>query len=191
MIDEEVKEDKLEKEMPGNLEESKDDANKDDADKTVEEEDNIEGKSDTEDVKSDGQEKKSEDFSIFITDSDTFDIDIQCYKDGNELKVKGIDGDYDDTRKSKKISIKFKRPSQGDLTLINTQAGKWSSSPIMESDDTYRNLMSLEFARMIVLIREWTLPDPLTVDVLVTLDPKIVKAIVYEVREKISMDGII
>lgn len=134
---------------------------------------------------------EEDDFSIFVSDSDTFDIEIKCYRDNDELKVEGVDTEYDVDKKAKAIKVTFKRPSQGDLTLINTQAGRWTSSQIVDSDETYKNLMSLEFARIIVLIREWNLSEALTVDVLATLDPKIVKSMIYKVREKISMDGII
>jgi len=128
-------------------------------------------------------------FSPFIHESDIFDIIIRCYKDKEKgLLVDKVDTEFEeDKQEIRGITFTFKYPSQGDFNIISTQAGA-----IVNEDDApdHINLNKLEFARLLVLIRKWSLPEELSNSNLVDLDPKIVKAVIYGLREKLNLNGI-
>jgi len=128
-------------------------------------------------------------FSPFIYESDTFDIIIKCYKDEKlGLLVDKVDTEFEESKlEVREITFTFKYPSQGDFNIISTQAGT-----IVNEDDTpnHINLNKLEFARLLVLVRKWSLPEELSNPNLVDLDPKIVKAVIYGLREKLNLNGI-
>ena len=128
-------------------------------------------------------------FSPFIGEDDRFDIKVRCYKDKERgLLVDGIDTAFDkDSKDVKDIIFTFKYPSQGDLNIISSQAGSY-----INTDDSPEqvNLNKLEFARLLVLIRAWSLPEDLTNVRIIDTDPKIIKSVIYLLRDKISLDGI-
>jgi len=129
-------------------------------------------------------------FSPFVTENDRFDIFVKCYKEKNdEIIVKNVDIGFDDERKDiKEIKFTFKHASQGDFNIISSQAGL-----VVNEDDKADNvsLNKLEFARLLVLIRDWNLPYELNNSNIIGLNPKIVKAVIYDLREKISLEGIL
>jgi len=125
--------------------------------------------------------------SIFINETDVFDIIIKFNKVDGALKVEFVDDDFIDEN-SKEIKITFKYPSQGDYDLINGYVSKSSK----DDDDTFvRDFMKLELARVLVLIRKWSLKEKLSNDSIYKLHPKVFKCITYHVREKISTDGLL
>jgi hypothetical protein len=137
-------------------------------------------------------EEDKDDFSVFVTEDDLFDIIVRCQMNDGKLLVEEVDEDFDKDGKIKEITFEFKRPSQGDLALINTQSGKWIASSVSAEDqDVYKNLMTMEYARLLVLVRSWNLKESLTTDAVARLDPKIVKSITNQMRDKIGLDGII
>ncbi len=129
-------------------------------------------------------------FSPFVTEDDKFDILVKCYKDDkDEIMVSRVDFSFDDKREDiKEIRFTFKHASQGDFNIISNQGGT-----IVNEDDTpdHVNLNKLEFARLLVLIRDWNLPQELSNVNIVNLNPKIIKSVIYGLREKISLEGIL
>lgn len=136
------------------------------------------------------QEKVDDDFSdIFITEKDVFDISVEYYKKDENLYVEGIDENFDKNSKTKKLSITFKYPNQGDIGLINIQSHNTKSS--MDGDMSVRDFLALEFHRFNVLIRKWSLNKEINNSNVLSVHPKIIKSFLSKIREKIGMDGII
>ena len=127
---------------------------------------------------------------IFITENSTFDISVIFQKDENKILVENVDASFDEKNivDSKSINITFKYPSQGDITEI-------ANSPIRSSVKGLETLSVsdftlLETARMLCLIRKWSIKKPINNQSIMELNPKIVKAIIYKIREKIGNEGI-
>jgi hypothetical protein len=136
------------------------------------------------------QEKAEDDFSdIFVTEKDIFDIFVEYYKKDGNLYVEGVDENFDKTFKTKKLSMTFKYPNQGDIGLINIQAHNTKSS--MGGDMSVRDFLALEFHRFNVLIRKWSLNKEINNSNVLSVHPKIIKSFLSQIREKIGMDGII
>ena len=131
---------------------------------------------------------KSEFDDIFVTESDTFDITIKYYKKDDILLVEDVDEAFDSKVPCKQFNLTFKYPDQGDSTKITAQAIKFGNS--LEELDV-REFLNLEFTRVLCLVRKWTLDQDLTNQNILKLHPKIVKAIISLVRDKIGTDGII
>jgi hypothetical protein len=139
--------------------------------------------SDTKVVQADETEDSNQ--SIFITEDDTFDIEIKWYKKDKQLYIDGISDNYDaKDNKENCFTITFKYPSQGDAQLIMGGLSYKKSDDISMSD-----LVQMELFRLSVLCRRWTLKQD--VDQMINLDPYIVKSIVHKVRDEIGMKGII
>lgn len=126
-------------------------------------------------------------FSVFVTEDDTIDIIVSCYKKDGHLMVKNVDNEYDEKEVQKNILVTFKRPSQSDALLISRQA----SLDTVSEEVAIGNLTIMEYARIMVLIRKWDLAESINSDNLAKLDPKIIKAMIYELRDKIALEGII
>ena len=121
---------------------------------------------------------------VFITEKDTFDIKVTYYKMGDELYVESVDDEFDSKKENiKNIDVTFKYPSQGDYESIIAQNAYKSPDKM-----TVIDVMQMELTRIVILIRKWSVKAEL--NRLVELDPKIVKAIVNKVREKIGLRGI-
>ena len=126
-------------------------------------------------------------FSVFVTEDDTVNIIVSCYKKDGNLMVKNVDNEYDEKETPKNISVIFKRPSQSDALLISRQA----SIDTVSEEVAISNLTIMEYARIMVLIRKWDLAEVINSDNLAKLDPKIIKAMIYGLRDKIALEGII
>jgi len=129
---------------------------------------------------------------IFITESDTFDIEVSYYKDGEELIVSEVDDRFDPKREDlNSFVITLKYPDQGDYSAISAQAkvGYVNSNGLENLD--IRDYLTLEFSRILCLMRKWNIDVDLSHAKLVKLHPKIVKSIINQVRTKIGTDGII
>jgi len=129
---------------------------------------------------------------IFITESDTFDIEVSYYKDGDEMLVSDVDDRFDSKRDDlNSFVITLKYPDQGDYSAISAQAqvGQVNSNGLENLD--IRDYLTLEFARVLCLMRKWTIDVDLSHSRMVKLHPKIVKSIINQVRNKIGTDGII
>jgi len=128
-------------------------------------------------------------FSPFVKEDDRFDIKVCCYNDDElGLLVKGVDTEFDEEKEdTQEIKFTFKHVSQGDFNVISAQSGSF-----INDDDApeHVNLNKLEFARFLVLVREWSLPEKLSNENIVDLNPKITKSVIYQLREEISLDGI-
>lgn len=149
----------------------------------------LETKTEEPEVKTLEKEIKLSKFSdIFITEKDTFDIVVKYYKKDGVLYVKEVDDEFDDKEPCIDFSITFKYPDQGDTARITTGANRISAD--IENIDV-RDLINLEFSRVLCLIRKWVLDKKLTNENILQLHPKIIKAIVVQIRDLIGMDGII
>lgn len=126
---------------------------------------------------------------IFITESDTFDIKIQYYKQDGNVIVSGIDDIFDIKNECSEFTATFKYPDQGDYTSISNTA-KLKTNGVGDNVDVM-DFLALEFTRILCLIRKWTIDQPLTNDVIMKMHPKIVKALINKIRDKIGTDGII
>ena len=126
---------------------------------------------------------------IFVTESDTFEIKVQYYKQDDVILVADVDDSFDSKKDCKEFSITFKYPDQGDSSKIAGRVARMGSGGLEDLD--VREFLNLEFARVLCLIRSWTIDQDLTNQNILKLHPKIVKAIITQVREKLGMDGII
>lgn len=126
---------------------------------------------------------------IFIGENDTFDVGVSYYKDKEGiLKVKHIDEDFDTKMDCKNFKVTFKYPNQGDVATISAHA---STLKINLEELDVRDFLNLEFSRMTCLIRKWTMTTEISQRSIMQLNPKIVKGILFGIREKIGMDGIL
>ena len=131
---------------------------------------------------------KELDFSdIFVTEKDTFDVNVKFYKKDDILMVSSVDDAFDEKQISKEFSVSFKYPDHGDSTRIIGQTSKLSVST--ENIDM-RELVALEFSRLLCLIRKWSLDKELNNKNILSMHPKIIKSLVVGLRNKIGMDGI-
>ena len=133
-------------------------------------------------------EAKDGNRDIFITEDDTFTVDINYYHDPVKgLIIETIEDSFDATNKNiKTFNMTFKYPSQGDYETIMARS-KYQSIEKMNLTE----VTLLETTRTIVLMKKWSLNRKLTVAEMSSLDPKIIKAINNKVREKIGVSGLI
>jgi len=129
---------------------------------------------------------------IFVTEQDTFDITVQYYKEAEDLIVCEVDDAFSESHECIEFVVTFKYPNQGDATLIGSTASSMAGNlgTSLESLDI-RDFLSLELARVLTLVRKWTIDKDLTNQSFLNLHPKVVKSIITQVRNKIGMDGII
>ena len=143
--------------------------------------------------------------SIFVTESDTFDISIKWYIREGQILVEDADDDFDsnylgniiDKENGGKIRydetfngineiiVTFKYPSQGDYELIMNSTIYKSPEEIKVSD-----ILQMELARVMTLIRKWNLEEDISLT-LNQVDPSIMKAMISKVRDHIGMKGIL
>ena len=123
---------------------------------------------------------------IFVTEDDTFEVNVEFYFNDDKLFVKSVDeNEYDPIGKNvRSFSATFKHPSQADLETIMANVA-YKSPEFLEMKD----IISLELVRMGILLRKWTLTQKL--ERIVELDPKIIKGMMNSVRDVIGMDGIV
>ena len=136
--------------------------------------------------KTEGSKKRS----IFVTEDDLFDVVIRYYFDDiDNLIIDGIDDVFDNNRTDiQEDTFTFKRASQGDTSLISSRMGE---GPSDSEEFAWKRFLEMEFIRVLVLIRKWTLPKPLDNENVLALHPQIVKGVINGVREKIGTDGLI
>jgi hypothetical protein len=138
---------------------------------------------DVEEIKS--EEVINDHNDIFITEDDTFDINIKWYKEDGNLYVEDSDTTFDTNYPSiNEFTVTIKYPSQGDYETIMSNASYKSPDEMKIAD-----VVQMELVRFITLIRKWSLKQDLSK--MVELDPSIIKAILSKVRNKLGMKGII
>ena len=126
-------------------------------------------------------EPKKEDIyaDIFVDETDTFDVSVRYYKTSDGIiLVDNLDDDFDKKLASKEFTVTFKYPNQADVGRISTQASKITAN--IEDLDV-RDFLSLEFARLICLIRGWGIEREISNQNIMQLHPKIVKGIIVNV----------
>lgn len=127
---------------------------------------------------------------IFISEKDTFDIKITYQKVDGNILIKDADEDFDDAIPSKSIAVTFKYPSQGDVSMISVAFKGVGSVGTLENIDL-KDFINVEFARLLCLIRSWSLKTKISRENISSLHPRIVKAMLEGLRNKIGMDGIL
>lgn len=122
---------------------------------------------------------------IFITEKDTFDCSIRYYKNENGIMVEKVDDEFDNGAQNiKTITFTCKHPNQSDYqTMLNSPVYKGITENITGID-----LAKLEITRLSLLIRKWSVQQSL--DRLLEVDPKIVKAMLISVNEQIGLKAI-
>jgi len=126
---------------------------------------------------------------IFVTEKDTFDVAVKYYKDGKNILVEGVDDNFSKDKKAKQFTMTIKYPSQADVAMIYRQGVTLKASSAENVD--IRDILGLEVARLLCLMRKWTISDKLELTTVMNMHPKIIKAIISKVREILGMDGII
>ena len=135
-----------------------------------------------------GKEKENAN-DIFVTENNTFDINIAYYKKDDKVIVKNIDDDFDAENKGiKTLTLTLKYPSQGDCLAIEA-----IRSTILGNNNSLdvKALLSLEYNRLLILIRKWSLPEKPEESQIASMNPKIVKGIFHELRQRIGLDGLL
>jgi len=123
--------------------------------------------------------------AIFITEDDTFDIKIRWQKIGNKIYVEEGDANFDPQSSDiNEFTVTFKYPSQGDYEIVMSSGTYKNQTEIKLTD-----IIQLELARMVTLVRRWSLKQDFSK--MVDLDPSIVKAILTGVRNEIGMKAIL
>jgi len=102
--------------------------------------------------------------------------------------VEGIDDDFVVSKGDKSFTMTLKYPSQADVSRIAQEGIKLK---ITSEEMDLRDIMGLEFSRILCLMRKWSLKEKLNIETIMKLHPKIVKAVLLQVRIKLGMDGII
>jgi len=138
--------------------------------------------------KEEQKEEPREMSEIFVTEEDLFDVSSYHYKDDGQLFVKDVDEDFDENKEANEFIMTFKKPSQGDANAIQTTS---RISGEEGEDIALRDFMQLEFTRFLVLMRSWSLKEEITNESILELNPKIVRAILNGIRDKIGTEGII
>lgn len=135
------------------------------------------------------KEKKSYSRNIFVTEDNTFDVDIEYYSYKNSFKVKGVDDDFDpenDQAEVENFVVTLKYPSQLDSEIV---AGTIARQMQGSSSISLIDFITLDLARLNVLLRSWSLEEDISE--ISKLHPKIIKGILEQIRQKIGSDGTI
>jgi hypothetical protein len=138
------------------------------------------------DVKEVVVEKK--DYSdIFVTENDTFDVTIKYYKkDGKIYTDSGTDEQFSFDEKCKDLTVTLKYPDQADSVIISSSIPSAKNLDKIEIGD----FLSLELSRLIVLIRKWSIDKKITKETILGINPKIVKGLLFRIRETLGTEGL-
>ena len=129
--------------------------------------------------------KKDVNDAIFITENDTFDVKVRWQNLGNKIYVEDGDVEFDEEYGNiNEFTVTFKYPSQGDSEIIMNSGTYHNQNEIKLTD-----VIRLELARLVTLVRRWSLKQDLSR--MVDLDPNIIKAILTGVRNEIGMKSIL
>lgn len=134
---------------------------------------------------------------IFIKDTDTFDVSISFYKTVSGLVVETVDEAFSKENPSKTVSFSLKYPGYGDISKIYSYANRSiDSNKFIQNSSlekmNVREFLQMEFARFICLLRGWSiLKQEATAENIMKIDPKIIRAVLNKIREKINNDGLI
>ena len=153
----------------------------------VQEETNIIDLNEYKKVNEEVKEVAFDEACIFINESAKFDVIVRFNNTKDKgLVVEGVDDSFEEDG-CESFSLSFKVPSQGDVELIS----RTSKLSISNDDISLQDFALTEFARVMVLIRGWSLKKKVNQENLLSLHPRIARAIAAKVREEIGMDGII
>ncbi|MFA5312398.1 MAG: hypothetical protein WC375_03640 [Methanomassiliicoccales archaeon] len=127
--------------------------------------------------------------SPFIEETDQFDVTVTYYRKGIDVVVDGISENFDANVPSSTATFTFKCVSCGDSEVIGNMVGHKKMG--LAEHMSLRDLMEMEFARLMALIRKWSFPEELNNENILKLPVKIIKKLHFELRERLGMDGII
>jgi hypothetical protein len=137
----------------------------------------------TEEVKTEEVKTKQDNSDIFVTEDNTFDVEIKYYVTDSLPHIEGFSDEFDDEIETKDFTVTFKFPSQRDSEII------MATKSIENAETaTYLDFIEIENVRMMTLIRGWSLDRPLKD--LSTVHPDIIKAIKAKISEKILGSGL-
>lgn len=133
-------------------------------------------------------EEVAKDYSdIFVTEKDTFDVTIKYYKkDGKIYTDSGTDDTFSFDENYKDLTVTLKYPDQADSVVISSSIPSAKNLDKIEIGD----FLSLELSRLIVLIRKWSIDKKVTKEAILSLNPKIVKGLLFRIRETLGMEGL-
>jgi hypothetical protein len=124
---------------------------------------------------------------IFVTEKDTFDVTIKYYKkDGKIYTDSGTDEVFSVDEKYKDLTVTLKYPDQADSVIISSSIPSAKNIDKIEMAD----FLSLELSRLIVLIRKWSIDKKITKEAILSLNPKIVKGLLFKIRDVLGMEGL-
>lgn len=124
---------------------------------------------------------------VFVTENNVFDISIKYYNQDGKMFIKNVDDDFDDAIENfKTINMTFKYPSQGDCMAIERVLPSSDNA-----SDNLKTFLRMEYSRLVILIRKWSLSDKIEESQILQLHPKIVKSVFFEIRNKIGLDGLL
>jgi len=125
--------------------------------------------------------------SPFVEDTDTFDVKVIFYKDGNKVFIKDFTEKFDDQKPADTISFTIRYPSAGDCSAIST---KISTIPHKAEIDT-TDFTRMETVRLLFLLKSWSLPEKLDNDTIFKMHPYIIRCVCNRVTEEIGALGIV
>lgn len=120
---------------------------------------------------------------VIITEEDLISIKVRYSKKDKKILVENVDENFDENT-AKSITVYFKYPSFSDARQIMTG----NSNPYSENV-TVADLRQLEFSRLLVLVRKWSLDKDIATH-FQSLDVGIIDALVSKLREEIGLAGI-
>jgi len=129
--------------------------------------------------------------SPFVDQDARFDVSVNFVRIGENVFVENKDEDYqekvDEVGKDKvaAIVVSFKYPDTGDcdqITLGSTHTGVQLQ---------FKDFTKLELIRMLVLIKGWNQPMPLDNQEILKLHPKITRAILDGLIDRLGNDGLV
>jgi len=129
------------------------------------------------------ENEKINNISPFVEDDERFEIQIKYYKEKDDLFVEAVDEQFDNKKDAVSFIVKFKYPNAGDYSLLTVQN--------TDNTDNINNILIMEIRRALILIREWSLDKELNNDNFYKLHPKIAKAMIVKIRDKIGLQGLI
>lgn len=128
--------------------------------------------------------------SPFITEDDIFDVSVKFYREGQTIKVEGVDEDFDSKNDAEVIRCSFKYVSEGDAVSIAAMINSYNIHKSFD-DMTIHDYSCYELVRFMVLLRKWSLDEEISNESIFKLHPRIVKALCRGITNVIATDGLV
>ncbi len=131
-------------------------------------------------------EKKIDYSDIFVTENDTFEVSVKYYKENGRIYVETVDDKFS-SEDFKTLTVTIKYPDQSDSMIILSSIPSSKNIEKMEIGD----FLSLEFSRLMILIRKWNLDKKITKDTILNVNPKIIKGLLNKIRDHLGAEGLV